>query len=248
MSTPPSVAPAPSPVRATALRRLLPWLVAAAFAIACAWLARLQLASQARCTLLADQQRLAELELRSVRQQLEAERILNRRQLTDSAAALAQRDQQLAEANRRVDLLARVSDEANRRLSVTDAQLAALRQRLRTQGDLAQLRIATLASPAGSPSPAAAVVVWSPSRQQGVLQVEKLPAPAPDQDYQLWLTDPAHPQPVDAGVFPVDPASGSARVSFRPNSLLRNAPHFAIRLEKKGGAPKPAGPVVLLGQ
>jgi hypothetical protein len=56
---------------------LIAWAFVALLAIVCAWLVQLCLALRAENTLLRQQQELAELELRSTRQHLEAERILN---------------------------------------------------------------------------------------------------------------------------------------------------------------------------
>ena len=83
-----------------------------------------------------------------------------------------------------------------------------------------------------------------------MLRVEKLPALASDKDYQLWVIDPAYPLPVDSGVFTVDPATGNARISFRPDKRINNAAKFAVSLERKGGVPKaegPKGPIMLIG-
>jgi|GEM_PF-3476624 len=56
---------------------LIPWAFVALLVIVCAWLVQLCLALRAENTLLRQQQELTELELRSTRQHLEAERILN---------------------------------------------------------------------------------------------------------------------------------------------------------------------------
>jgi len=119
--------------------------------------------------------------------------------------------------------------------------------RLRVEGDLAQFKIATLASLAGNSPHALAVAVSNPKTQQGVLRVEKLPALASDKDYQLWLIDPAYPAPVDGGVFTVDPATGHAQISFKPTRPVNNAAKFAVSLERKGGVPKVEGPIILMG-
>ena len=45
------------------------------------------------------------------------------------------------------------------------------------------------------------MALWDPYRRAGALHA-KLPEPAPDKDYQLWIITPESKQPVDAGVIP----------------------------------------------
>ena len=137
---------------------------------------------------------------------------------------------------------------ANHQINSATGQLAALERQLKTQGDLANLKIATLASLLGNSPQALAVAVWDPTREVGVLSVAKLPALAADQDYQLWLVDPQYPIPVDGGVFTVDPATGDARVTFKANKPVKSVAKFAVSRERKGGVPKAEGPMVLLSQ
>lgn len=72
---PPSLAAVPES-RPAFLPKLFPWLVAFGFSLGCLWLVQLYLTARAENALLRDRQTLIELELRSLRQQLEAERIL----------------------------------------------------------------------------------------------------------------------------------------------------------------------------
>jgi anti-sigma-K factor RskA len=189
------------------------WAAAACLAIACAWLGQLYIGSRFEAATLRDQQAVAEFKLRSVHNQLEAERIIATHQLG----------------------------------SMTE-QLAALDRQLKAEGDLAKYKIATLVSLAGNSPQAIAVAVWNPARQEGVLNVEKLPALAADKDYQLWLVDPQYPIPVDGGVFTVDPATGEAHITFKANKPIKSVAKFAVSLERKGGVPKAEGPMVLLSQ
>ncbi len=246
----------------------IPWAIAAGFAIGCAWLGQIYLQNRAENSVLQDQLQLAEIEMTSGRHQLEAERILTNRQIADATEQLTQLNQQvtkstekLAEAGRvlgetyhqlddaKAELLARQSKlaQVNEKLAVATTQISDLRERLRAEGDLAQFKIATLASLAGNSPQALAVAVWNPTTQQGVLRVEKLPALASDKDYQLWLIDPAYPSPVDGGVFTVDAATGHAQIKFKPTQRVNNAAKFAVSLERKGGVPKPEGAILLLG-
>jgi len=82
------------------LQRLLPWVVGVATAVGCAWLGQLYFVTRVENRLLASQQALADLELRSARHQLEAERVIARRQLSllksDARRALDPAQWQLA--------------------------------------------------------------------------------------------------------------------------------------------------------
>jgi anti-sigma-K factor RskA len=247
---------------------IIPWALAAGFALGCFWLGSNYVRTRADYAVAQQQITLAEVEVTSARNQLEAERILSNRQLSDATTQLSQLNQQVSQSTEKIVDATRVLGETYAQLDQTKAALAArqteltqigeklaaatnlvgdLQARLRNEGDLAQFKIATLASMAGNSPQALAVAVWNPKTQQGVLRVEKLPALASDKDYQLWLIDPAYPAPVDGGVFTVDPATGHAQVNFKPNQQVNNAAKFAISLERKGGVPKAEGPILLLG-
>ena len=247
---------------------LIPWAIAAGLAIGCFWLGSSFVRTRADYAVAQQQITLAEVDASSARNQLEAERILSNKQLVDATAQLNQLNVQVAQSTEKITEATRVLDTTFDQLDQTKATLAArqleltqiseklvaatdlvgeLQTRLRSEGDIAQFKIATLASMAGNSPQALAVAVWNPKTQQGVLRVDKLPALASDKDYQLWLIDPAYPSPVDGGVFTVDPATGHAQVNFKPNQQVNNAAKFAISLERKGGVPKAEGPILLLG-
>jgi len=138
--------------------------------------------------------------------------------------------------------------DAKRLVTEYSRQVAELSTKLKDEGDLAHFKIATLASMLGNSPAALAVAVWDPTREQGVLEVSKLPALAAEKDYQLWVIDAKYPSPVSAGVFAVDPATGEAHIVFRADRPVRAISKFAVSLERKGGAPKPEGPIVLISQ
>ena len=271
-------------------RSLLPWAAAAGFALVAVWFARLYIASRSEAQLVSAQQALADLELKSTRNQLEAERILARRQLAnlnqqvadttkqlgeaqqrgttaedrlaatarqlaDATQKLREADQQVATLNQRLDTATRFASSTARRATELDesfaaarSQVAALERRLKTEADLANFKITTLASLLKNSPQAVAVAVWNPEKQEGVLQVAKLPALATDKDYQLWVVDPQYPNPVDGGVFTVDPQTGEARLQFKAKQSVKAISAFAVTLERKGGVPKAEGPFVLLGK
>jgi anti-sigma-K factor RskA len=226
----------------------VPWTAAAAFAVIAGWLGQIYLAERAENLRLRDEASVASFELRTARNQLEASALLARRELSDAKQDLAARDEKIAALNQRVDALAGATADIGRQLGEAKELVTALRQRLKDEHDIAQLKIATLASLAGNTPQAQAVAVWDPLKQEGVLQVEKLPALAADKDYQLWVIDPQYPNPVDGGVFQVDPTTGEARVAFHPDKPVRTAAKFAVSLERKGGVPKAEGPILLLGE
>jgi len=138
--------------------------------------------------------------------------------------------------------------DATRLLAESGREIAELGASLKAEGDLAHFKISMLASMLGNSPAALAVAVWDPTREEGVLAVSRLPALAAAKDYQLWVIDPQYPSPVSGGVFAVDPVSGEAHVVFRADRPVKTIAKFAVSLERKGGVPKPEGPIVLLSQ
>lgn len=260
-------APPASDAPARPSARLIPfptWIAfgaAACFALTAAYFGQAFLTERATAAALRDQQALADLSLRGVKQQLEAERLIARRELADAAAKASDASRLLASLESRLSEASRTASDSERQLAISRDQIAAARRELASrdqrvtdltrqlaaQGTLADYKIATLASLLGNSPQALAVAVWNPANQEGVLTVQKLPALAADKDYQLWVVDPQYPIPVDGGVFRVDPATGEARLNFRPNLPVKTVAKFAVSLERKGGVPKAEGPMVLIG-
>lgn len=200
--------------------------------------ARTQLADRDR--VIADRERL----LAEARNQL-----LDRdRQLAENRSQLGERDRQVAMLTQRLDALAGASAEIGLQLGEARERIARLTADLKTQGDLANLQITALASMLKDAPKALAAAVWDPVKQEGVLKVEKLPALLANQDYQLWVVDPQYPNPVDGGVFRVDPTTGEARLVFKAKQPISAVNAFAVTRERKGGVPKAEGPFVLLGK
>lgn len=146
---------------------------------------------------------------------------------------------------REVELARTEVRDLRQQFATTEAQLKARIAELQREGDIAELKIARLASLAGNSPEAVAIAVWSPLKQEGVLTVDRLPSIGDDQDYQLWVIDPRYPSPVNSGVFKID-ERGTARFSFRPDRPV-TAAKFAISRERKGGAPSPQGAIVAAG-
>lgn len=133
------------------------------------------------------------------------------------------------------------------RTVLAEKMISDLGRRLQRTEDLSRLKIAALASLLGNTPEAKAIAIWDPEQQSGLLTVEKLPAVAAEQDYQIWVIDPQYPIPVDGGVFKPD-AAGRATLTFKTDKPIQQAAAFAISLEKKGGVRKAEGPLVLLGR
>jgi anti-sigma-K factor RskA len=202
------------------------WLVAvslataAVLALATAWLGQKYLMARSENDQLRQRAALADVALRSIRDQLAAERLVADRELAD----------------------------AQTRLREAGRQLAALDRRLKDEGDLSRYKLAALTSLLGNSPEALAIAVWDPTAQKGLLKVSHLPALAADKDYQLWVIDPQYPNPVDGGVFHVDAGTGDARIPFSPGQRIGSAQKFAVSVERKGGVPVHQGPIVLLSQ
>lgn len=130
---------------------------------------------------------------------------------------------------------------------LAESMIKELSAQLKRSEDLARLKISALATLAGNTKEVQAIAVWDPDKQAGLLTFEWLPPIAEGQDYQIWVIDPAHPNPVNGGVFHVA-KDGGAALPFWPDRPVTKATAFAISLEKKGGVPKAEGPIVLLGK
>jgi hypothetical protein len=218
-----SNSPAPAPAKAIPFPAWLGWsalAAAASFALIAATFRIGQSRLASRARLAEQETRLADAELRSTRNQLAAERIL----------AAAQSEQ----------------------WKLADAEAARLREAFAStqKSPVAELRIVVLTIPPGKPAASQGVVVWAPSARQVVLTVSKLPPPAGDRDYQLWIVDQKNrrSRPVGGGVFSVDPASGAARFVFSSDTPISTDEAFFVSHERKGGATTIEGPVVLGGQ
>jgi len=171
-----------------------------------------------------------------------------RTQLASVQTRLTDRERQMAALTERIDALAGASAEVGKQLGDARQRIAQLNDELKTQGDLANLKITALASMLKNLPQAQAIAVWDPKKQEGILDVQKLPALAANEDYQIWVVDPQYPIPVDGGVFTVEPTSGSSRVKFTAKQPVSVINAFAVTRERKGGVPKAEGPFVLLGK
>lgn len=94
-------------------------------------------------------------------------------------------------------------------------------------------------------SPASfATVFWDTTSNDVYLQVNNLPKPASDKQYQLWALFDG--QPIDVGMIDNDVFTGEKKLLLQMKNV-RGAQAFAITLEKKGGSPTPQGDMYTLG-
>ncbi|NOS86467.1 MAG: anti-sigma factor [Ignavibacteria bacterium] len=80
-----------------------------------------------------------------------------------------------------------------------------------------------------------ATVYWNPNSKKVMLNVNSLPMPPADKQYQLWALKDG--KPIDAGVFDMQPGTGDD-MHMMPVTIA-DADAFAVTLEKKGGSPAP---------
>ena len=159
-----------------------------------------------------------------------------------TANATLQTERQLAEVAYQA-----AQNQLTERSLLAEKMINQLGTQLRRSENLARLKVSALASLAGNSKEAQAIAVWDPDQQSGLLTFDKMPVITDAQDYQIWVVDPAYPNPVNGGVFRVD-ANGRATLAFKPDQPVLAAAAFAISLEKKGGVPKAEGPIVMLGK
>lgn len=117
---------------------------------------------------------------------------------------------------------------------------------LRATDPLARAAFVSLTSPTGELPQAKAVIVWQADKQSGVITISHLPPAAAGHDYQLWTIDAKRADPISAGVIHVE-ANGLTHIRFKPSENASQVKAFAISVEREGGAPKPEGPIILIG-
>ena len=94
-------------------------------------------------------------------------------------------------------------------------------------------------------SPASfATVYWDTTSKDVYLQINNLPKPASDQQYQLWALFDG--KPIDVGMIDNDTFIGEKKLLLQMKNV-NGAQAFAITLEKKGGNPTPQGSMYVMG-
>lgn len=91
-------------------------------------------------------------------------------------------------------------------------------------------------------------VVWSDSKQTGVMRLRGLPANDPKKaQYQLWIVDPSRDKnPIDGGVFDMPAAADEALVPIDAKLFVSHPAVFAITLEQPGGVVVSDGPLLVI--
>jgi hypothetical protein len=84
---------------------------------------------------------------------------------------------------------------------------------------------------------AAGDIVWSDARQEGFMELSKLPPNNPGEaQYQLWIVDPDRDEfPVDGGVFDVPASDQPVVIPVRSRLPVSDPTVFVITLEQPGG-------------
>jgi anti-sigma-K factor RskA len=226
--------------------QFVPWAIAASFAVIAALMTQRYVAQQSEASALRQHQALAEVAVKSLTQQLEAERILNSTQIKTLAD---QAKSQGNDANQRVAAISSLREQLEAERTLHSNQIRTLTEQMRMQGDLANLKIAALTSLLDSAPNAAAIAVWDPQRQEGVFALEKLPPVAADQTLELWVVENKEgARPISAGVLTAA-TDGSARGRFKPTIPVTAIKAFAISREVKDGAAAHAAPseVIMMG-
>src|SRR5690606_10543610 len=90
-------------------------------------------------------------------------------------------------------------------------------------------------------NPMAATVYWDKAKGEIYLAGQKMPAPPPGKQYQMWVIQ--NGAPVSMGVIPDDVVT-SGMITKLPMQIT-DGQAFAISLEKEGGNPTPTEVQVL---
>ncbi|RYZ21709.1 MAG: hypothetical protein EOO16_12020 [Chitinophagaceae bacterium] len=123
------------------------------------------------------------------------------------------------------------SRELDSQLERTRSELAEIRSEAEALRN-PNLKMTALQSVPSAPTRSNVKVFWDTTSKDVYLMIQNLPAPAADQQYQLWaLIDK---KPVDLGVFELR----QDRLVVKMKNV-QNAQAFAITLEPKGGSPTP---------
>ncbi len=135
------------------------------------------------------------------------------------------------------------NEEIANNLRVRDAQFKEYEEAFGKLNDpkMVMVRMQGSLVPTSPDSTSMATVYWDASSKEVFLQINRMPVPSTDLQYQLWaIVDGV---PVDAGVFDAN--------TNKPLVVMKNiqkAQAFAITLEKKGGSPTPKGQMYVLGK
>ncbi|GAB4093855.1 anti-sigma factor [Flaviaesturariibacter terrae] len=123
------------------------------------------------------------------------------------------------------------NDSLRQQLADTRSQLARIQNEAEALRN-PNMKMTALQSVPSAPTKSHVTVFWDTTSKDVYLMIQNLPAPAQNQQYQLWaLIDK---KPVDLGVFELR----QDRLMVKMKNV-QNAQAFAITLEPKGGSPSP---------
>lgn len=242
---------------------LVPWAIAACFALLCVVLVATGQKLREQAVALNDQVSERVADVAELRRQLDEFQARADNRMSNEALRLVQTEQR---AVQRIDELTRqfaaATNQFAREQETLKRDLGTFRERAAQLGRekailedalngttlannqrLASAKVSVL-RPTEVAARALGAVVWLPTDQRGVLAIDGLPLLQPTQDYQLWLIDSNAAGPVSAGTLVVD-AAGSVRSEFPAAANVRGVERFAVTIEPKGGGPRPAGRIVL---
>lgn len=131
-------------------------------------------------------------------------------------------------------------------LAIDRAHLQYALTAARSADPLAGATVVPLATTPAATAASKGSVVWRQDRQSGVIKLSNMPAPDPGKDYQLWIVDAEHKDPISAGIVRVND-KGVAELRFKPVANANHIKAFAISVEREGGVPKKEGPIVMVG-
>jgi anti-sigma-K factor RskA len=116
----------------------------------------------------------------------------------------------------------------------------------RAADPLSGATVVTLTATPDARADSKGIVAWMPNKQIGLIKVSNMPVPEPGKDYQLWVVDAEHQDPISAGILRVS-KEGVAEIRFKPADAVNRVKAFAISVEREGGVSKKQGPIVMLG-
>ncbi len=201
---------------------VLPWAIAASFALA--------------ALVLWNQGQQSEQRVNAVARELETLKI----QITEITSHRDKLAAELGQADgQRDEMRVRLEKLENERRSL-QLQMATLQN----QDPLDGLRFVRLEAQQNVWKGTDITAVWYPNRLEGRIDLAGLTIAEPGKDYQLWIISPDATQPISAGVLIT--ADGHGSQNFHLDQQVKVAA-LAISVEPKGGSASPTGPVILVG-
>jgi F0F1-type ATP synthase membrane subunit b/b' len=266
----PTAAPEDSAVVEDAARTtvspLLPWAVAASFAILCLLMLALGNSLRQKNRELAEKLADAEQAFAEVHQQQTNLQAQMRQVETNYSGRISDLQKQMAQKTQefqreRDDLKSRLETQVGEvskgqqhitvlrnRIASDASELERLNEQVGTQlpnnSGINQVRIGLLKPTADGPPNASGAAVWDGADQKGNLVVENLSPLPSNLDYQIWIIDPNLPTLISGGTFRVS-ERGTSRIEFKAATQVQTPERFAVSIERRGGSAVPLGRIIL---